>query len=197
MLRNSRDVEAWVKVEGIVMDNHKLIHQDSGNVEYYTPREIVQAASELMGGITLDPACSWQAWEWHGQHSMHYCDHDKNGLVTQWFGNVWMNHPFSRAENEQWIARFVGSYDAALVATACCITFASTSAGWFNPLKKHPQFFFDKRVNYFNPLVGKIDRGVTKDSVFTWLRPEKMWYDEACDLMEKVMKKHGYEGTAK
>lgn len=40
------------------MKAHRLINQDSGDVEYYTPTEITEAARRVMGGIDLDPFSS-------------------------------------------------------------------------------------------------------------------------------------------
>ena len=36
----------------------QLINQTSGNTEYYSPIDIVDAARYVMGGIDLDPASS-------------------------------------------------------------------------------------------------------------------------------------------
>lgn len=40
------------------MNSAQLINQDSGDVEYYTPAQIVEAARVVLGGIDLDPASS-------------------------------------------------------------------------------------------------------------------------------------------
>jgi len=32
------------------MENHELINQSSGNVEWWTPMDIIEAAKELFGG---------------------------------------------------------------------------------------------------------------------------------------------------
>lgn len=45
------------------MNNAQLINQDSGDYEYYTPIEIIEAAREVMGFISLDPASSSMANE--------------------------------------------------------------------------------------------------------------------------------------
>lgn len=95
------------------MDNAQLINQDSGDYEYYTPPEIVEAAKEVMGTIDLDPASSekankivkaakiytleqkfeqFECWDLPALTWM------KGGLDEFWHGNVWMNHPFSKSE---------------------------------------------------------------------------------------------------
>ncbi|MES0444951.1 MAG: hypothetical protein ABUJ92_00260 [Desulfobacterales bacterium] len=95
------------------MNNSQQINQDSGDYEYYTPSEIVEAAREVMGVIHLDPASSLLAnqtvkadnfyagllhvekvggWDLPALTSL------SGGLERTWHGNIWMNHPFSRGE---------------------------------------------------------------------------------------------------
>jgi hypothetical protein len=87
------------------MDNHQLIHQDSGNCDYYTPPKIIAAAHILLGTIDLDPASSLKANETVKAKRI-YTKAD-NGLAQPWEGNVWMNHPFSRQGNREWIGKLV------------------------------------------------------------------------------------------
>ncbi|MCZ5870255.1 hypothetical protein [Vibrio parahaemolyticus] len=79
------------------MNNANRINQDSGNFEYYTPKEIVDAARQCMGGIELDPASSLAA------NLIVQADHiftkETDGMKQVWTADtLWMNHPFSRGE---------------------------------------------------------------------------------------------------
>jgi len=148
------------------MNSSQLINQDSGNFEYYTPPEFPNAAREVMGNIDLDPASSHKANQ--SIKADLYFDEDLDGLDQNWFGNVWMNHPFSRVNNPLWIDKLVSEYKKGNVEQACCITFAATSEAWFRPLLDYPQCFIHGRTNYYLPN-GEKKKGVTKGSVITYL----------------------------
>lgn len=73
------------------MTAHQLINQTSGIVEYYTPLEIVQAARECMGEISLDPASSEKANE--GVRAGRYFTKEIDGISKRWIAcAVWLNH---------------------------------------------------------------------------------------------------------
>lgn len=144
----------------------QYINQDSGNVELYTPGNVVEAARRTLGVIDLDPCSSVRANA--TVRAARYFSKKDDGLRRIWRGNVWMNHPFSREENPLWIRKILQEYEHGLVRAACCITYASTSERWFEPLLHYPQCFLVPRTNYFLPN-GKIHRGVTKGSVVTYL----------------------------
>ncbi len=149
------------------MNAAQLINQTSGDVEIYTPANIVEAARMALGGrIDLDPASSSTA----NKTVLAERYFDANGLGQVWkCETLWMNHPFSRAENKRWIRKLVDSYETGIIGrAACCITFASTSEEWFRPLMDYPQCFLWPRTNYLRP-DGTIYRGVTKGSVVTYL----------------------------
>jgi hypothetical protein len=147
------------------MNNATLINQTSGKVEFWTPQPIIEAARETMGGIDLDPASCFEANQ--RVKAGAFCTEEDDGLSVEWFGNVFMNHPFSRDGNAKWINKLVSEYEAGNVNQACCITFASTSEQWFRPLLEQPQCFLSPRTNYITP-DGKVFRGVTKGSVVTY-----------------------------
>lgn len=145
------------------MNTHQFINQDSGETEYYTPQAIIEAARRTMGGIDLDPASSLTA----NQRVKAQQFFSENGREREWFGNVWLNHPFSREFNGPWINKLLTEFVEGRVKQACCITFAATSERWFRPLLERPQCFLVPRTNYLLP-DGTVKRGVTKGSVVTY-----------------------------
>lgn len=128
------------------------------------------------------------------QVAQRFYSKEQDALLLRWRArSVWMNHPFGEPEracvpnctkktcrqrghhlskdkpgNPDWINKLIDAYRAGLVGVACCITFASTSEGWFQPLYDFPQCWIHPRLNYVLP-DGSIYRGVTKGSVITYL----------------------------
>jgi len=154
-------------------DNAQLVNQDSGNYEYYSPPEIIEAVRVVMGGIDLDPASSVKANQIVKATNFFF----DNGLVRPWLGNVWMNHPFSRVNNPLWVNKLVSEYKIGNIYQACCITYAATSEKWFQPLFEYPQCFLSPRTNYYLP-DGTKKRGVTKGSVVTYMGANNDWFKE-------------------
>ena len=154
------------------MENHQLILQDSGNFEYYTPKPIIEAARRVMGGIDLDPASSKVANRTIKARRFFSLD-DPDEWRGPWAASspgvrVWMNHPFNRSWNADWIAKLLEEYEAGRVSQACCITWASTSETWFRPLYAGTMCLLTPRTGYILPN-GEKKRGATKGSVVTYL----------------------------
>lgn len=147
------------------MESHQLINQTSGEAEYYTPVEIVEAARRVMGGIDLDPASSEAANQF--VKATHVYTIKEDGLKQPWHGRVWMNHPFGLVQNPKWINYLEREYREVRTTEACCITYACTSERWFQPLAKRPQCYLTPRTNYRLP-DGTIKKGVSKGSVVTY-----------------------------
>lgn len=146
--------------------NHQFINSDSGNDEYFTPIEIIEAARRVMGHIDLDPASSPEANK--RINALRFIDRNSDGLKKIWRDRVWMNHPFGRSANGPWISKLIAEFKSGHVTEACCITFASTSEFWFRPLLAFPQCFLHCRTNYYLP-DGTLKKGATKGSVITYL----------------------------
>jgi ParB family chromosome partitioning protein len=151
------------------MNAATLINQTSGAVEYYTPVEIIEAATECMGFIHLDPASCETANMI--VRAGHYFTKADDGLPRSWEAEtVWLNHPFGRGLNEKWIGKLINQWLLKNFTQACCITYACTSENWFRPLLSFPQCFIHGRTNYRLPS-GEIFKGNTKGSVVTYLGP--------------------------
>ena len=66
------------------------VSYNSGENEWYTPAEYIEAARQTMGGIDTDPASSELANRTVGATT--YFDKISDGLMQKWTSNVWMNH---------------------------------------------------------------------------------------------------------
>lgn len=157
---------------------HQLINQDSGNVEWYTPLDIIEAARETMGGIDLDPASSDKANE--RVRATHYFTAEDDGLKRRWYGRVWMNHPFGRGVGKVWVGKIIheSHREKRSVMAAICITYASTSEKWFRPLLQFPQCYLYGRTNYINQN-GEQVKGASKGSVVTLVKGDLDKFREA------------------
>lgn len=165
------------------MNNATLINQTSGKVEFWTPQPIIEAARETMGGIDLDPASCFEANLRVKADT--FFDKSIDGLSREWFGRVWMNHPFGKDQNAKWINKLLAERLAGRITAACCITFASTSEKWFRPLLAWPQCYLYGRTNYFLP-DGSRMMGCTKGSVVTYLGPDFYAFQRAFSAMGAV-----------
>lgn len=66
---------------------------NSGNNEWYTPKEYIEAAYKTMGVINLDPASNEIANK--VVKAEKYYTAEENGLEKTWSGNIWLNPPYS------------------------------------------------------------------------------------------------------
>lgn len=203
--------------------SHQLINQDSGQIERYTPRDIIAAEIAIMGHIDLDPACNDNAYQFHGGkldattglyrggYSTHY--YASGGLERPYFGNVHLNPPFGR-DMLKWITKLINAYKDGEVAQACIMTFNSSETQWDQKLVRYPQFIFAGRVNYENGIVkpskdeveqlallegvqSVADSGATKGSVLTFLPPRGIRYETACTALMNELHDVGRCGWAK
>jgi len=166
-----------------VLANHQLCNQTSGETEWYTPPNIIEAARLAMRGIDLDPASSKDANT--RVRAAEFYTKFEDGLRRNWHGRVWLNHPFSREGNGPWIRKLVEEFRSRRVVEACSITYAATSEGWFQPLLHFPQCFLFPRTNYLLP-DGSVKPGVTKGSVVTYLGPNLGRFAQAFSHLGKV-----------
>ena len=92
--RQANDIISRSAVMQEIKKNSKPhVTNNSGDDEWYTPAEYIESAREVMGTIDLDPASNDFANQ--TVKASEYYTAETNGLEREWYGNVWLNPPYS------------------------------------------------------------------------------------------------------
>ena len=110
------------------------VSQNTGQVEWYTPPEFIEAARLVLGGIDLDPASSKVAQRTVKASEFYTVDDD--GLSKEWAGNVWMNPPYAAGLVDQFAEKLVLHHTEGDVPMAIMLVNNSTDTGWFQTVAK-------------------------------------------------------------
>lgn len=101
---------------------------NTGNNEWYTPADIIDAARKVLGTIDLDPASSLLANETVKAEKIYTVEDD--GLAQEWFGNIWLNPPYASGL----IERFVDKLLSSNFQQAIALVNNATDTEWFSRL---------------------------------------------------------------
>lgn len=131
--------------------NKPHVAHNSGENEWYTPPDYIEAARRVMGNIDLDPASSTianatvQADEFYSK--------DDNGLEQEWLGRVWLNPPYAAELIGPFIERLAANVEAGNVTEAVVLVNNATETGWFYRLVSVASavLFTRGRVRFLDP----------------------------------------------
>jgi phage N-6-adenine-methyltransferase len=110
--------------------NGSHVSLNSGENEWYTPPEYIEAAREAMGSIDLDPA-SCEVAQANVKAKRHFTI-DDNGLDKKWSGNVWLNPPYSKELIGLFAEKVVG--ESGRFKQAIVLVNNATDTAWFHRL---------------------------------------------------------------
>jgi ParB family chromosome partitioning protein len=108
------------------------VSHNSGNNEWYTPPEYIEAAREVMGTIDLDPASSEIANKI--VKAKRFYTADNSGLEKKWKGRVWMNPPYSSELIGQFTAKLCDHVRSGDITEAVVLVNNATEAAWFEDM---------------------------------------------------------------
>ena len=144
-------IQSGENAKSVVLEVQKRPHvaNNSGNNEWYTPAEYIEAARKAMGSIDTDPASNDIANK--VVKAKKYYTIETDGLAHDWHGNVWMNPPYSSDLITKFIEKLKeqrGNYEQAII-----LVNNATETQWFYEIVKIASAvcFPKSRVKFYMP----------------------------------------------
>lgn len=127
------------------------VANNSGDNEWYTPPEFIEAARLVMGSIDLDPASSEVANRTVGAERIYTAGDD--GLKLVWEGRVWMNPPYEKGLIDRFAEKLRAEVAAGNVKEAVVLVNNATDTRWFATLCEVGSMlcFPTGRVRFYKP----------------------------------------------
>lgn len=136
--------------EVVTLAEKPHVAQATGEQEWYTPPEYIEAARAVMGGIDCDPASSETANKIVKADVFFTAEQD--GLKQVWGKRVWLNPPYSQPLISQFVHALVTRWEAGEVEQACVLVNNATETEWGQRLLEACSLacFIRGRVRFLN-----------------------------------------------
>jgi phage N-6-adenine-methyltransferase len=119
-----------------------------GKDEWGTPRKLLDKLEKVFGKFDLDPCADAT-----NAVASRYFTKAENGLVQPWFGNVFMNPPYSAIKD--WLAKAFAESHREGVKRVICLVPARTDSRWFHAWATRGDVYFLKgRLKFIGGLHG-------------------------------------------
>ena len=151
--------------------------------EWGTPREYIELARAVMGGIDLDPAsCEFAQ---RTVKADRFFTKDDDGLAQLWTGRVWLNPPYSRELMDKFVTKICEEYLAGSVTEAIVLSLNRTDTRWFNMLASFSTCFCltNGRIHFYKETLAAKGSGRSGHTFF--------YFGENPDRFREVFKHLG------
>lgn len=108
------------------------VKNNSGNNEWYTPTSILEKARSVLGSFDIDPASNSIAQL--NVKSGKYFTQEDSGLDKEWYGNVWINPPYSSVLIQSFCHKLVQEVKSGRCQSFISLTNNATETRWFRDL---------------------------------------------------------------
>jgi phage N-6-adenine-methyltransferase len=128
------------------------VSHNSGNNEWYTPAEYIEAARRVMNdGIDLDPATTEAANDVIKAAQIFTAADD--GLKQEWSGRVWLNPPYAQPIIGKFISKLVAHVQANDLEAAIVLVNNATDTEWFQEMGAFADAicFKNGRIKFWGP----------------------------------------------
>ena len=131
--------------------NGAHVGNNSGNSEWYTPKEYADAVHEVMGFIDTDP-CSCEVANEVVRAETYYSA-EQDGLQQEWHGCVYVNPPYGDGTVEEFAVKLLLELDAGRATQAIFLVNNCTETRWFQTLVCHASAicFPCGRISFWSP----------------------------------------------
>ena len=128
--------DEWIVIDDDEEEEISKPHvaHNSGNNEWYTPAEYIEAARKVLGVIDLDPASSILANTVVKAEQIYTVEDD--GLAKEWIGNVWLNPPYAGDLIHCFVEKLSNEVFNGNVESCIVLVNNATETKWFLKLVK-------------------------------------------------------------
>lgn len=126
------------------------VANNSGNMEWYTPAQFIEAAREAMGSIDTDPASCELANRTVKAET--YYTTETNGLAHPWNGNVWLNPPYCQPLISEFAEAVTHRFSLGEIDQAIVLVNNATETAFFQRMMEQASAicFPKSRIRYVN-----------------------------------------------
>jgi ParB family chromosome partitioning protein len=131
--------------------NPTHVGQNSGENEWYTPAQFLDAARKAMGSIACDPASSAVANKTVKAET--FFTKEQDGLKHKWTGKVWLNPPYAQPLVAEFSAAVCEKLESKEIKQAIVLVNNATETAWFQQMLSVAEAvcFVKGRVKFLDP----------------------------------------------